>query len=85
MNSPTSEQHQLRQCWPVPMFHTRHIGLQLPKIKCGVDVFAFDVLFNPSKFLSKTLASVVVLLDGAHSLSVTFPGSVEGFDNRRPL
>ena len=39
-------------------------------------MFTFDVLLNPSKFLSKTLASVVVLLDRAHSLSVTFPGGV---------
>ena len=55
-----------------PRFIFSQNGLHLAKIKCGVDVFTSDVLFNLSKLFSKRLAIPVVLLDGAHSLSVTF-------------
>src|SRR5581483_6524348 len=54
-----------------PRFIFNENRLHLAKIKCGVDVVAFDVMFNPSKLFSKRLTVLVVLLDGAHSFNST--------------
>jgi hypothetical protein len=46
-----------------PCFVLRQNEFQLAKVKCGVDVVTVDVLFNPGKLVSKSLAILVVLLD----------------------
>src|SRR5712671_2237079 len=53
-----------------PRFVSGHIRVQLAEVKRGVDFFIFYMMFNLSKLFSESFAILVVLLNGAHALSL---------------